>query len=184
MTCRDIVTGALQLLGAYGGNETPSSVDQDSGMIALQSIYDGWVASGMFGRLKSVYQTSDYTANEGELVTTPSGVAVTLPTTVLDSCSNARAPRDLSLIEIRGDTRAVWLYDRPGWVQIDALALDDDAPLATFGQRGLMACLAVTVAGDFNMQVTPSIARLASQFRGLISLKLMSTQDPSPVEYM
>lgn len=186
VTCRDIAAGALQLLGAYGGNEEPSAEDGDTAMLGMQSMYDTWVFSGMFGRLDDVYKTSDYTAKERERITVPNGVIVTIPDTVRSNCfyGSLRAPRDLSVIEVFDGSLAVWLFDRNAWVRIDGLTLDSEAPLASRGTRGLQACLAVTLAGDFNMQITPSIARLSGQFKTALSMKLGSTQDPAPVDYM
>lgn len=181
-TCRDIVTGGLRLLGVYGGGEDPSSDDAETGLIALQSMYDAWVNSGMFGTLNDVYTATNYTAKELDRVIGAIGVVVTIPPTITD-CGTVRAPRDLALIEVSAPTRAVWLYDRTGWIQIDALTADSTAPLSLRGQRGLMACLAIDAAGDFNMPITPTVARLASQFRAMISLHLGSTKDRAPLEY-
>lgn len=185
-TCRDIVTGALQLIGAYGGNETPTAADMATGMLQVQSLYDGWVNSGMFGRLNDVYTPSNYTAKEQDRVNVAAGAVCTLPDTVLSSTGTLRKPRDLTLIEIFDtdtDGLATWLYDRNAWVKLNGLTLDSAAPLAGRGVRGLQACVGVNLTGDFNMPLTPSLTRLASQFRTMISMKLGSTQDPTPVSY-
>lgn len=193
-TCRSIVTGGLQLLGVYGGGEDPSAEDVATGMSALQSLFDAWVNSGMFGRLNDIYVTADYTAKEHDRVTAATGVTVTIPTVINNqSCwpwgftgsVPQRAPRDLSVIEVSQDgAGTVHLYDRHAWVVINALTLDSECPLSTRGERGLMGCLAFQLQGDFNMQAQPNVVRLASQFRTMISVKYGSTQDPTPVEYM
>jgi hypothetical protein len=182
-TCRSIVTGGLQLLGVYAGGEDPSDVDVNTGLSALQSTFNGWVNSGMFGRLTDKYVTANYTAKEGERITAATGVTVTLPTTI--TCwSTTRTPRDLSCIEVKDDSGLkVYIYDRTGWVQINNLSLDAECPLSTRGERGLHGVIAFETAGDFNMPVQPNVARLSSQFRAMLSMKLGSTQDPTPVEY-
>jgi len=193
-TCRKIVTGGLQLLGAYAGGEDPSDDDVQTGMSALQSMFLAWVNSGMFGRLRDIYVTADYTAKEGERVTAATGVTVTVPTIINNESSwpygfcgsvPQRTPRDLALIEVSQDGAATdYLYDRNGWVTINNLGLDDECPLSERGERGLMGCVAFELAGDFNMAVQPNVARLSSQFRTMLSLKYGSTQDPTPVEYL
>lgn len=183
-TCRDIATDALQLIGAYGGGEAPSAEDADAAQIALQSLYDGWVNSGMFGRAKDVYAAADYTANEGERVTPAAGVTVTLPVTLRGSDGVLRAPRDLSMIQVAGTAFVTSVYDLNAWVSLTSLTPDSVAPLSQRSRRGLASCLAYLIAGDFNMPMTPSITRAAAQFRMAISIKMGSTQDPTPVEYM
>lgn len=183
-TCRDMGTSALQMLGVYGGNETPSAADAQVALDQLQSLLTGWVHSGMFGRLNDYHAVSDYTAKEFDRVVADASVVVTLPSTVLGSDGVYRKPRDITVIEISDDTgRNTWIWDRDAWVALNGLAFATDCPLAWRGIRGFAACLAVNLSGDFTMPLTPSVTRLASQFRGMISMKLGSTQDPTPVSY-
>jgi len=183
-TCRDMGASALQLIGAYGGNETPSAADAQVALDQLQSMLTGWVHSGMFGRLNDVYRPTDYVAKELDRVVADAGVAVLLPSTVLGSDGNYRKPRDLTVIEISDDSgRNTWIWDRDAWVKLNDLAFESVCPLAWRSPRGFAACLGVNLSGDFNMPLTQSLTRLASQYRTMISMKLGSTQDPSPVSY-
>jgi len=183
-TCRDLGTSALRMIGVYGGNETPSAADAQIALDQLQSMLTGWVHSGMFGRLNDHHAATDYTAKEFDRVVADAAVVVTLPVTVLGSDGVYRKPRDLTAIEISDDSgRNTWIWDRDAWVSLSGLAFADDCPIAWRSPRGFAACLGVNLTGDFNMPLTPALTRLASQFRTMISMKLGSTQDPTPVSY-
>jgi hypothetical protein len=182
-TCREILTFALKQARAINMGEDLSAEELTDGMTALQSMFDEWVANGMFGQLTDVYTTADYTANEGERVVAPAGVTVTIPTTISD-CDGTRAPRDLSLIEtsING-TRQVSLYDRDAWVRIEALTADTACPLARRGVAGLAACVATTFTEMFGGELGPATLRQGLTFKGSVARKFGSTHDKLGAEY-
>lgn len=180
-TCRDIITHAMRQAKILAAGVDPDADELADGLVALQSLYDGWVANGMFGRLKDRYESEDYDASEGERVIAPSGVTVTFPTTIdSDAFSDERAPRDMSVIEtIINGVRTVKLWDRTGWVDLLDLTENSEAPLASRGAWGLAATLAISGAfvamfgGDPGLDVRMAALR----FQNGVSTKFGSTQD-------
>jgi hypothetical protein len=63
--CSDIITSALKLARVIPSGASPSSDETSDGLDCLQSMYDEWVTSGMFGSLTDAYLTYDDTAQEG-----------------------------------------------------------------------------------------------------------------------
>lgn len=167
-TCRDIVTRALRMAGVVPRSDVPDADELRDGMTALQSLFDGWLTGGMFGRLQDVYETGSYEASEGQRVFLDSGT-LTLPALIDDD----RKPRDLVAIEsfVEGGTRQAHLWDRTGWVRIDALDVDDEAPLSNRGVNGLAACVAQYYAEEFGAQLGASIILQARNFRLALSYK-------------
>lgn len=185
-TCRDIISYALKQATVIAPGEDVSSDEAADGLVALQSMYDIWVANGMFGTLSDVYKTEDYEAAEGERVSAPSGVTVTFPETVTERAGTVRAPRDLAIIETNiAGARVVKVYDRTGWVPVTDLTLASDAPFAVRGVAGLSACLARSYAEMFGGSVVlgGNTQMLARQFEGGLSSKFGTTQDKSWAEY-
>lgn len=181
-TCRDIVKRALQQAGIVALGRDPTAKEAEAGMLALQGIYDGWVASGMFGRLTDVYKSADYTAQPGERVFADDAT-ITLPDTVDDTdVGGSRVPRDLSAISVNDGTWRHWVWTG-AWTELTGLSLDDTAPLAERDQEGLAALLASYLAEGFGGQIGPMTSRRASQFQGSISHKFGSTQPASTAEY-
>jgi hypothetical protein len=187
-TCLNIVTQALRLGKVVASGDSPSADEAADGLACLQSLYDAWIAAGMFGQLKDLYKAEAYSALEGERITAPSGVVVTFPTALPDLTNGGnRAPRDLSCIEtIIDGVRVVKIWDRTAWVALRGLALSDAAPLAERGAVGLSAALACSGAflAEFGDEgVSPRVERLARQFNGTLSYKAGTTQDISQAEY-
>lgn len=182
-TVRDVVALALRQAKVIAPGEDASSDEAADGLTAFQSMLDMMVDAGLFGRLNDTYQTSDYTAEEGDRVIAPAGVTVTIPDTI-ETCGETRAPRDLSIIEtVIGGTRGVKVYDRTGWVSLLGLTLSSDAPFAGRGVAGLSACLARTYVEMFGGELGPYTQRMAARFEGSLSRKGSSTQDKQAVEY-
>lgn len=160
-TCRDIVTRALRMAGIVGKGREPKARELDDGMFALQGLFDGWFAGGMFGRLTDYYAEGGYEAEVGQRVFY-TGTAPTLPELV----DSVHPPRDLAAIEFNNASgRGAHIWDRSGWVRIDALDADDDAPLALRGAEGLAACLAASIAEEYGAPLTASVVSKASNFR-------------------
>ncbi len=162
-----------------GREESPDASELRDGMIALSSLYEGWLTNGMFGRLTDVYQPGDYEAGEGERIYTTG--TVTLPDTVDDG---ERQPRDLVAVEVNDAAgRRAYVWDRTAWAQITGLAEGDEAPLATRSYNGLAACVATVFADEFGAELTNGIVRQASVFKTALSFKMGSERTPSTATY-
>jgi hypothetical protein len=188
-TCLDIITHAMRQARIIGPGKDPKSAEAEEGMVALQSLYDGWRTGGMFGRLEDVFLEASEPAFEGMRYFVPTGLTLTAATSVyIDANDQTRQPRDLAMYEVvtQGGDHTVRLYDRKEWVDLLDLESSDEAPLSGRGAYGLAACLATSeaFAAMFNdAQLSPRVERLAAQFtRGLMS-KQGSTQDRSAGTY-
>lgn len=188
-TCRDVVTSAMKLAKSLSSGETPTADEADDGMKALQSLYDVWVTSGMFGRLEDVYLDGDDTAEEGKRYFVPTGVTLTAATSEIDGCCGVRQARDLAIYEslTQAGVRSVKLYDRTEWVEMTGLALSDTAPLSKRGEMGLAAALATS--GGFAAMfgagalMDGEVRGLAAQFIAGLSYKLGSSQGRIASDY-
>jgi hypothetical protein len=201
-TCLDIITHALKLTKVLPSGGTPSAAETADGLACLQSLYDGFVSGGMFGKLTDLYLTEDTDAQEGYRYYVPAGITLTaatndyVPTTGdfyserdygSECVGDTRQPRDLAIYEslTSTGTRTVKLYDRTAWVDLLDLASTDTAPLSSRGAMGLAACLAT--AGAFNDmfggEIGPGVQILANQFVRNIMGKVGSTQDSPGADY-
>jgi len=174
-TCRDIVTRALRKVRAYAAGEEPSASDMNDGMDELQNLYEQWAANGMFGRLADVETAGDYEAGAGERIRLTETGTVTIPTS-FDDGGTSYPPYDMTYIEVIDtvlESVTRYLYDagQGTWVEIGALTLDDEAPLATKGRGGLAACLAVAIAEEYGESVGPAVMRQAASFKTGLALK-------------
>lgn len=189
-TCLDIITYAMRSLGVLSSGENPSAEEGEDGLAALQSMYDEWVASGMFGRLTDSYLTADDTAQEGYRYLLASGITLTEPTTIAAEDNDdgvTRQPRDLAIYEslTSTGTRSVRLYDRTGWVSLTGLALSDTAPLSGRGAIGLAAALACSggFADMFGADAKPALLARAQRFLSALSHKHGTTRDRLAPDY-
>jgi len=191
-TCLDVITYALRLARVTASGASPSAAETADGLACLQSMYDSWLANGMFGKLEDVYLTVNDTAQEGKRYLLAAGITLTEPTTIPaeDSADGSeRQPRDLSIYEslTSTGTRTVRLYDRTGWVNLLGLASSDIAPLSGRAAMGLAATLATSGAfcamfGD-TATMNPDVRALANTFKAGLSYKLGSTRDRTASEY-
>lgn len=179
VTCRDIVARSMKMTGVLGKGEMPEAEELDDGMMVLQSMYDAWLADGMFGRLLDCYSDGDYDAKAGQRVYVNGGTA-TLPDFTDADCRW----RDLAAIEIFDTNgRRAYIWDRDEWIRIDNLLPGDDAPLSERGANGLAACLAMYYSEDFGTQVGAGAARQASAFKFALSTRYGTQQNLVPGVY-
>ena len=189
-TCSSIVNRALRKIGRLGAGRDARQNDAEDALDALRGLYLAWVASGAFGRLADVVVQGDYTAGENMRIIRPIGVSanITLPNFVPmyadprpynreydyalyeEVDGNNRPPRDGTPVVIADQqtgTIATWVYDGniKVWIQIDTLALNDNAPMAYADPEGLAATLAMEVADQFGGEPTPSTAQAALRFK-------------------
>lgn len=187
-TCSQVITNALKLAKVIASGASPTSDETTDGLTCLQSMYDEWVTGGMFGTLEDVYLEADDVAEEGKRYFVPTGVTLTVPTSVyVDADGNTRQPRDMAVYEslTEAGTRAVKLYDRTEWVDLLGLVSGSTAPLSKRDEIGLAACL-VTSGGFqamFGGEISPGVIVKAASFRKNIIGKQGSTQDRSHADY-
>ncbi len=182
-TCRDIITRSMRQLGILSIGREPKATEADYALGALQSLYDEWIASGLFGRLTDVYKDADYTAKEYERVTMAAGT-LTIPETLETDTGDYRAPYQYAvIIGIEADVVTPRIYVGAGWVETPSLTLDDEAPLSTLSVDGLAACLSERVASPFGVQPDAFTVRAARLFRNSLSFKLGATQPPRTAVY-
>lgn len=190
-TCRDIITLGLRQAKVIGLTRTPKAHESDIGLDVLQSLYRGWFGAGEFGVLNDVYKAADYTALEQDRVTAETGVTITLPTTYEavsdaygDVAGQRRAPRELSAIEIIQDGSVLsYIWERTGWVEINSLTLDANAPLEHYGKGGLAACFAMHYADTFGTQIGAGTKRLADLFKVSMRTRRVSAGKRLAVDY-
>jgi hypothetical protein len=182
-TCRDVIQRAFRKIKIYSPGETVSADDAADGLEELQSLYESWGSNGMFGRLSDRIETADYEAEPFQRITI-SGGTVTLPTSLVED--DTLPPYALSFIEVidtDAETVTRYLYENGAWVEIGALSLDDEAPLANRGPAGLAACLAINLAEEYGGEIGPMTARQAGSFKTGLSLKLGSDAPRTGPDY-
>lgn len=178
VTCRDIITRALQQARIVPLGRTPSAKESEAGLSALLGMYEGWISASMFGSLKDVYETGDYDANPGERIHAD-GFTVTLPTEVKNG---TETPRDLAAISVYNGGWVHWLWEGT-WINLTALALNSEAPLSGRDREGLSSALAAYLAEGFGGEIGPQTAKRGARFESSLSLKLGSTQDATAPSY-
>lgn len=190
-TCRDVITLAMKLAKAIASGENPSADEAQDGLVCLQSLYDHWATSGLFGQLQDSVAESSVTADKVVLNSRYrlfNGATVTLPTEQLQ-CGTEYPPYDLSIVETSNGTtlsRKVYEAGIGGWVELTGLTLDSIAPLSTRGAVGLASALATSSAfiamfGD--AALSPRVDRAAQAFQLSLSLKLGGDRPKLAAEY-
>ncbi len=175
-TARDVIMLAMKQARVLAPGEEPSADEAADGLKLLQGLYDAWWTGGMFGQLYDTVYALSQTAAPFDRAQHAGTVIVTLPTQV-DNDNGLMPPYDLSPIELFNTTTLAlsrYLFDatRGAWVNINALTLDSEAPLASRGIDGLAACLSMSFAEMFGEQLGPMTARRAGLFKTALSMKL------------
>lgn len=179
MTCEEVIRLALRRIherpgGVLAPVDEPTAGEYDAALADLQSLYDGWVSSGMFGRAVDIQISAAHEMEEGERVfnATDDPVAITLPESLTDPVTGeARPPRDYTLARVAGAAPQTYIWSAPkgAWDKMTSLALTDAAPLAERGSNGLAANLAETMVGPGAL--SPGVRSQSVAFRSLLSLK-------------
>lgn len=208
-TCRDTVTLALKKLGVIPAGVTPSAAEAADGLAALQGMLDGWCRDGLFGRLRDVHVTSDYTAREFQRIRVDGGT-VTIPDLIDTSTDDDdygfrpscdpetpgdddlpdpghRPPRNRAVVitvDPSDESWATWLYegDLGAWTDVSALTLDSQAPLSRVDADGLASSLALLIADQFGAQPQQATVAKAARFRALLSGRMDSTRRETPMQ--
>lgn len=150
-TIADTITDALRMTGDLDKNEVAEGPQLDDALPVFQSMLEGWVYSGLFGKVDDVLVATDCTAGEFQRILAEVAVEVTLPATIplWPGCTDARPPQDGAIVILAmGSPHQVYRYDGQGatWVSFTDLSLTDTAPLASYGTAGLASCLAEVLA--------------------------------------
>lgn len=185
VTCRDTITRALRKVRVYGAGITPSNEDAEDALDELKNLYEQWATSGMFGRIADVTTAEDYDANPGERIRVTETATVTIPTEFAEDGVDY-PPYDMSYIEVvdvPNQEVLRYIYENGAWVEINALTLDSEAPLATRGNGGLAACLALALADEHGVSAGPMVVRQAAAFKTGLSLKLGSDAPRTAPDY-
>jgi len=189
-SCEDVVAKAMRKAGVLGELHDPTAYDMISGLDALQGLYHGWIASGMFGRAIDVMADGNYTASENQRIRRNGVTAgtITVPDTFEDEDNGGqRSPRNRAFV-IYADalvgTDVTLFYDAyaGGWTQVSDLLLATVAPLSNIGD-GLACCLAEVIADERGGGVGPSTQRTAARFRSSLALNFDSPRPASVTEY-
>mgnify|MGYP003659349723 CR=1 FL=1 len=176
-TCQQIISTALRMARIVPLASEPKAKEAEHGLIVLQGIYDDWMGRGMFGRLKDIYTTDDYTAEEGDRIFAD-GATITLP----ELMDGDRVPRDLACVSVDDGDLRHYVWDGE-WVELTRLALSSECPLSARDPAGLSSLLAIQLAESFGEQCGPATAAKGLRFQAGLMAKANSTQDRTGAEY-
>jgi hypothetical protein len=185
MTCRQIVTRSLRMLGVLGeGNAAPNAAQGADGLEVFIALYNGLMGTGCFGPLTDVLITTNYTAGENERVIDATGLlTVTLPLTVAvtlcdgqpydPTCETTRPVEDRSIVLQPGATPIASIFDADlnAWTDVNTLTLDSTAPLSGRFGTALCAILAQNMAPEYGLEPPPAILGLADAGHAALKLK-------------
>ncbi|KQS01501.1 hypothetical protein ASG11_17765 [Sphingomonas sp. Leaf357] len=170
MNCLDLISRALRRIGVLAAGTAPSDIEANDALDVLSAIYLRLITEGVFGTLRDVVPTGDYTAGENERVIRSNGMVgvISLPDTIND-CGRDRAPLDGSLVIISDsytDETEAWLYDGAvkSWVLLTELTLTDTAPMSNRDPLGLVCTLATELADEYGQQASDIIRMNAARF--------------------
>jgi len=187
VTCREVITRALRMLGVDGTEGSPAPTPHNSvviGLRGLKGLYLQFVMSGRFGPIRNLSVDEATEAMENERISdiSGSGVTITFPVTVEDTVydpvqgavsTEDRAPRDRSVIIIEGGS--TYIYDEgqtvDPWCEIEALTLDSEAPLGARFDNYLCALLAVMIAPECQVRPSDEVKGFAQAGRAAFRMK-------------
>lgn len=174
-TCRQVITSALRKLNVVSeGQAAPAAYHAMAALDVLQSSYLEFVSRGLFCRLDEIEATAALEAEEWQRIRTH-GFTITLPTTIVDSCSGEdRAPKDLALIALAQAVPEHHLYEAQtgAWVQLDGLTLDSYAPLSHRDPDGLACYLAGKLYEDgYGAEPGALTISQARRFHGALAVR-------------
>lgn len=205
-TCADILRLAMGQLGLTRAGEQPTGQESTDGLIAIQGMYDAWLAEGMFGRVNDTIISGNYTAAEQDRVINDGGYTVTLPTVITPTVPTGtyypiwpdertwaalqstatRPPRDLARVDVVASGATTnYLYDarQRAWITLNGLALSSTAPLANRGVLGLAACLSLQLADSYGTKPSEGTARQATLFAWSLSSRYDSQRVAGMQDY-
>jgi hypothetical protein len=182
-TCRVLTKRSLRMLGVLASGEDADASDASDALEALQSMLLS--LPGMWWT--DVETDEDYTAEENERirVNSNSAVTVTIPVVVgseekvLTCCGQTilkcegyddRAPKDGARVQVTDtNSNAALTYyycaDVAAWMPVESLTLNSEVPLNADMIDGLAAMLAVRLAPEYGVELSPVVVGLAGEAR-------------------
>lgn len=178
-TCSQIIETAYRRSGVLPAGLAMSSTLSDAGLLALRQWYVEGATTGLFGELEPKYsEESLVEPKEYEIWTiTNPAATITLPTYVNDDVDlKRRAPIHMAPIvyHVSGqDDPVVNIYDayRQAWLNVFDLALGDYAPLSNSHREHLTSIMAVVLADENAVQITPIMVRRVQSARFAFAAK-------------
>lgn len=181
-TVRQIITDALEQIGAVDGAATPTAQQASQGLRVFQQMILNLPGQRWWNEVEC---TADYTAGENERirVNTNDAVTITVPTavssarTMLYCCNQTelvcegyddRAPKDGARVHVcdaaTTDT-ATYFYraDLAQWTRADSLTLDSDCPLSEDWTEGVTAMLGQRLTRYYGLPLDQAGTILAAQ---------------------
>lgn len=161
-TCRDIIKAAYRIAGVSRAGASLNSTQAEVGLERLKDMYRSWFGSGMFGSLNTIIKEENYTAKEWDHVSLADDTyTVTLPVTVFDDyLGTDRVPLDGAPIVVTNRDTGISTYNlynpfSTGWQDVEALTLNNMAPLSSTNGRWLKEILATMLADEYGLQLRP-----------------------------
>ena len=101
---------------------------------------------------------------------------------------DVRTPRDcavVSIIDKFSGLQSDFIYDgqSKSWTGISALTVDDEAPLSSRDQQGLMALLATQLCDEYGNQLGDATVRQAATFQTGLTNRFSFCDEPVMTEY-
>lgn len=181
MNVRELITDALEQIGAVDAAGTPSAQQASQGLRVLQNLVLNLPGQRWWNEVETA---ADYTAGENERVrvTTDGAVTITVPTAVSSAervlyCCNQielkcsgyddRAPKDgarVHVSDVFSDDWALYMYraDIAQWTAAHDLTLDSELPLSGEWHEGLGAMLGARLARYYGLPVDQITIALAT----------------------
>lgn len=196
VTCRDTITSALKKVGVLRAGGSASDGAATDALSSLSSYYQELITNGSVGRIRNIPISAEFDGNSGVNqhinVLTDEAVTIDLPATVpysywytwrpcrdygwglnipMGGDTGDNVPPDKSIVRITdqfGDGRATYIYDGTiqRWMRIDALTLDDEAPLSARNSDGLAAVMALRLADQYgDTLISQMTVRAAASYK-------------------
>jgi hypothetical protein len=191
----DIIKRAMKKLHVLSSRAEPSEGQAFDGLAQLKCLVFELIGQGSLGRLNDVLATSDYTAREFDRVSYPTGVTITLPTSLSASndtwdygftdidynanlcgnwTGNDRPPLDRTpIVKINSTTGIatyyVWCAYKAAWVDITTITEQSDFPFAVYLEDGFAALLAERWVDDWDQTLGNETKRQANLCRFMLS---------------
>lgn len=181
-TVRQIITDALEQIGAVDGAATPTAQQANQALRVFQNMILNLPGSHWWNEVET---SASYTAGENErvrvitesAVTITVSVAVSSARSVLYCCNQIaltcegyadRAPKDLSRVHVSdafSDSAATYYYraDLAQWTRADSLTLNSECPLGSEWDEGLGAMLGARLCRYNGIPLDQGVVAIAAQ---------------------
>lgn len=189
-TVAEVLQSAYRISKVQARAQSIVAGQRDVGLERLSGFYRKMVADGLFGPLTDHRLTTAaaYEAKEGQRVINTAAAAVTYPSTVLDVFDGCtRTPRDLAVISVvvPGSNPIIKIYDAwmAEWIAVDTLVYTDYCPLTFRFEEHIKNLLAVHLADENSIAISPLLARNAGTARLTIASNHGAPRKPVQQDY-